>query len=142
MNRIILAYANANAALAQRIDNQLSRIGIPFEHISSATGNLGPAILATGEPVLLLVTENLLTERASMRGLMEVLQQFPAETMLLPVIADGVDEQGQAAPTHIDRMVNMLHYMNHWQNEWLNLSSTYQAASAKEKAPFQPSPSR
>ena len=36
MNRIILAYAPENAALAEKVDLQLSRIGIPFEHANSA----------------------------------------------------------------------------------------------------------
>ena len=134
MNRIILAYANANADLAQNIDNQLSRIGIPFEHINSSSGNLPSALLATGEPILLLVTDNLLKERASMRGLLDALRQLPADITLLPVVADGMDEDGNPVVTQIDRMVNMLHYMNHWQNEWLNLSAAYQAGDAYEKS--------
>jgi NADP-dependent 3-hydroxy acid dehydrogenase YdfG len=138
MNRIILAYASANADLAQRIDHQLSRIGIPFEHISSSSGNLMAAILAAGEPVLLLVTENLLTDRVAMGGLLEGLQRFPSEIMLLPVVADGVDANGQPVVTHIDRMVNMLHFMNHWQNQWLDLSAVYQAADSKQKAVLEP----
>ena len=134
MNRIILAYANANVELAQTIDNQLSRIGIPFEHINSSSGSLPTALLAAGEPVLLLVTDNLLKERASMKGLLDALRQFPLDLPLLPVVADGIDEQGQPVVTHIDRMVNMLHYMNYWQNEWLNISTAYQAGDAHEKS--------
>jgi len=138
MNRIILAYCAANTDLAEHIDNQLSRIGIPFEHVTSATGNLASAIKAAGEPVLLLVTDNLLKDRSSMRGLFEALQQLPYNLVLLPVIADGVGEDGQPIPTHIDRMVHMLHYMNYWQSEWLNISSRFQSGQGVEKSALEP----
>ena len=134
MNRIILAYSSANADLAQRIDNQLSRIGIPFEHVRSSNGNFATALVAPGEPVLLLVTDNLLKERGCMNGLMDCLQQFPAGITLLPVVADGKDENNQPVATHIDRMVNMLNYMNHWQKEWLSNSTLYQSSQPEAKA--------
>jgi NADP-dependent 3-hydroxy acid dehydrogenase YdfG len=138
MNRIILAYNEANVALAQKIDSQLSRIGIPFEHISAAQGNLADAITAAGEPVLLLVTDNLLTERACVQGLLDAIKAMPSGTAFLPVLAAGVDAEGQPVETKIDRMVNMLHYMNHWQNAWMELSSKHQAASDKERAALEP----
>lgn len=138
MNRIILAYANANTELAQSIDNQLSRIGIPFEHIPSTVGNLSEAITAAGEPVLLLVTDNLLTERSCVKGLFDTIKSMPSSTAFLPVLADGVDALGQPVETKIDRMVNMLHYMNHWQNAWMELSSSHQAASPEERAALEP----
>jgi len=138
MNRIILAYANANTELAQSIDNQLSRIGIPFEHIPSAVGNVAEAITAAGEPVLLLVTDNLLRERSCVKGLLDTLKSMPSSTAFLPVLADGIDALGQPVETKIDRMVNMLHYMNHWQNAWMELSSSHQAASPEERAALEP----
>lgn len=138
MNRIILAYSGASADLAQSIDNQLSRIGIPFEHLNSSDGNLAKAILATGEPVVLLVSDNFLKERACMEGLLDCLAQFPTQIALLPVLADGIGEAGAPVETRIDRMVNMLHYMNHWQKEWLNVSAAHNAANEEEKAALEP----
>lgn len=133
MNRIILACSAANIDLANKIDNQLSRIGIPFEPVVSEVSKWPAKVFGAGEPVLLLVTDNLLTDRACMDGLLETLQRFPANLPFLPVIADGKDEAGNAVSTSIDRMVNMLHYMNHWQNAWLKISTDYQAASGAEK---------
>lgn len=138
MNRIILAYSNANADLAQHIDNQLSRIGIPFEHMAPAQGPLGPGVFAAGEPVLLLVTDNFLKDQGCMEGLTEGLQRLPADVTLLPVLADGKDEDGKPVVTQIDRMVNMLHYMNHWQSEWLKLSAIYQNSEPAGKLALEP----
>jgi len=131
MNRIILAYAPENSDLAESIDRQLSRIGIPFEHANEA---ISVQIAAAGEPVLLLVTDNFLVNRACMAGLLPVLQSLAAENRLVAVIADGKNAAGQAVPTHIDRMANALHYMKHWQDVWLALSDRHQHADGAEKA--------
>ncbi|MFN0216100.1 MAG: SDR family NAD(P)-dependent oxidoreductase [Saprospiraceae bacterium] len=131
MNRIILAYAPENASLAESIDRQLSRIGIPFEHASSS---LVAQIVSTSEPVLLLVTDNFLTNHACLEGLLPVLKVLASEQRLVAVIADGIDTNGLAIETHIDRMANALHYMKHWQDTWLALSDRYKEMDAAEKA--------
>lgn len=131
MNRIILAYAPENTNLAESIDRKLSRIGIPFEHANSA---IAAQLSSSGEPVLLLVTENFLVSRNCMGGLMPVLQTLATENRLVPVLADGIDANGMAVPTHIDRMANALHYMKYWQDFWLALSDQHQHAEASEKA--------
>ena len=138
MNRIILAYSHHNAGLAQHIDHQLSRIGIPFEHASERLpGELASQISGSGEPAILLVTDNFLKDRACMTGMLAAVQSLSAEQPLLVVIADGVNEQGQPIQTHIDRMVNALQYMNFWQNAWLDISTQYQQAEGIEKQVFE-----
>lgn len=138
MNRIILAYSHHNAGLAQHIDRQLSRIGIPFEHASERLpGELASQISGSGEPALLLVTDNFLKDRACMTGMLAAVQALSVEQPLLVVVADGVNEEGQPIPTHIDRMVNALQYMNFWQNAWLDISTQYQHAEGIEKQVFE-----
>ncbi len=131
MNRIILAYAPENAALADSIDRKLSRIGIPFEH---ANGDVATQIASADEPVLLLVTDNFLISHACMLGLLPVLQKLATENRLVAVLADGIDAAGQAIPTQIDRMSNVLHYMKYWQDVWLALSDRHQHLEGEEKA--------
>jgi NADP-dependent 3-hydroxy acid dehydrogenase YdfG len=131
MNRIILAYAPENASLAANIDRSLSRIGIPFEHANAA---IAAQLKAAGEPVLLLVTDNFLTNRAGLDGLLPVLQQLVAERKLVVVLADGINEAGEVVETHIDRMANALHYMKYWQDAWLTLSDLHQNAEGAEKS--------
>lgn len=131
MNRIILAYAPENAALAQSIDRSLGRIGIPFEHVQQ---DVATQLSAISEPILLLVTDNFLTNPACMTGLLPIIQSLVAEKRLVAVLADGVDATGNAVPTQIDRMANALHYMKYWQDEWLARSDRHQQAEGAEKA--------
>ena len=137
MNRIQLAYCHDNAELAHYLDHKLSRIGIPFEHITdqnaASAGAFAEQLRSSEEPVLLLVTDNLLKNYRCMVGLLPVLQQLVRQERLLAVIADGVDADGVAQSTHIDRMVNALQYMNFWQNTWLDLSNAHQEASEADK---------
>ena len=137
MNRILLAHCRTNADLAQYLDHKLSRIGIPFEHVTDLPEAMPDAfseyLRANQEPVLMLMTDNLLKSRYCMTGLLPAIQQLVREDRLLLVISDGLDADGQPQPTHIDRMVNALQYMNYWQNIWLELSNTHQQASDAEK---------
>ncbi|MFN0174776.1 MAG: SDR family NAD(P)-dependent oxidoreductase [Saprospiraceae bacterium] len=131
MNRIILAYSPENAALANSIDQQLSRIGIPFEHANAAVAS---QIASADEPVLLLVTDNFLINRACLEGLLPVLQGLAAENRLVAVLADGNTADGKIVPTHLDRMANALHYMKYWQDTWLALSDVHQHLVGEKKA--------
>lgn len=124
MNRILLAYCRDNADLAHSLDHKLSRIGIPFEHVTdlpeAPTDAFSEYLRANQEPVLMLVTDNLLKNRHCMTGLLPAVQQLVREDRLLLVLGNGKDADGQPHPTHIDRMVHALQYMNHWQNIWLD----------------------
>ncbi|MEO6036790.1 MAG: hypothetical protein ABIQ93_00165, partial [Saprospiraceae bacterium] len=137
MNRILLAYCHDNAELAYYLDHKLSRIGIPFEHITeqpeTPMGAFAEHLRTNEEPVLLLVTDNLLKNRACMVGLLPLVQQLVRQERMLAVVADGLGPDGAVVPTHIDRMVNALQYMNYWQNTWLELSTAHQQAAGAEK---------
>lgn len=143
MTRILLAYCHLNAQLASIIATKLGRIGIPFEHITDlpddAPGQFATRLHQSEEPVLLLVTDNLLKSAVCMSGLLPVAQMLAGRQLLLPVVADGKNAQGEATQTHIDRMVNALQYMNHWQNAWLDLSARQQqAVNSEERAALEP----
>jgi len=137
MNRILLAYCHDNAPMALYLDHKLSRIGIPFEHVTdrpeAPVGSFTEQLRNIEEPVLLLVTDNLLKNRQCMVGLLPVLQQLVRQDRLLAVVTNGLAPDGSAVETHIDRMVNALQYMNFWQNTWLDLSTAHQAAGSAEK---------
>lgn len=138
MNRILLAYCRENAPLAAEIDRKLSRIGIPFEHITdqegSEPGYMANYLSSTPEPVLLLVTDNFLKSAGCMSGMLAALQAMLRDRRLVTVVADGVRrEDGAAVPTHFDRMVYALQYMNHWQSTWLELSDRHSHADGAAK---------
>jgi len=142
MTRILLAYSHLNADLAASIASDLGRIGIPFDHITDlsgdARGDFAARLHQKEEPVLLLVTDNLLRSAACMSGLYPALQTLAEYRLLLPVVADGKNAQGEPIPTHIDRMVNALQFMNYWQNTWLDLCTQQQEALPEVKAELEP----
>lgn len=141
MNRILLAYCRDNAELAQNIDQQLSRIGIPFEHVSDQSGHpsghVAHYLAKVAEPVLLLVTDNFLKSAECLDGLLGTLQGLTREGRVVPVVADGfrrtADGGTESVPTHFDRMVYALQYMNHWQSAWLDLSDSQHHAEGHTK---------
>lgn len=133
MNRIILAYAHDNQRLAHVIDQNLSRIGIPFDHITDQVpgdfGAFAQHLSQTEEPVLLIVSDNFLKNLACMADLTPALQSLRTRNLLQIVVAPGeVIQNGvvlETIPTHFDRMVYALQYMKYWQNAWLDLSTQH-----------------
>jgi tetratricopeptide (TPR) repeat protein len=143
MNRIILFHHTANTAIAESIVHRLGRIGIPFETITEKTGETPGDIAATlqahQEPVLLIITDNFLKDTHCMADMLSAFQAVRRERRVVTVVADGrqSDDGGASwhpVPTHYDRMVHALQYMNYWQNAWLELSDRHGASTdASEK---------
>jgi NADP-dependent 3-hydroxy acid dehydrogenase YdfG len=148
MNRIALAYCREQTELATQLDRRLIRIGIPFEHITDEPGThygtFAKQLQQCTEPILLIVTDNLLKSEACLTGLREVLLELLGKNQLFIAIADGrVSKDGgqhfEPVTTHFDRMVYALQYMNFWQNAWLDMSSRQlHSSDAEEKAALGP----
>jgi NADP-dependent 3-hydroxy acid dehydrogenase YdfG len=147
MNRIVLAYCHENAELADQIDHDLVRIGIPFEHLTDqpddAPGDFASRLVQHTEPVILIVTDNFLKSRTCLTGIIPAIQHTIQKKFIIAVADGKTSKDGgmtwEVAPTHVDRMVYALQYMNYWQNNWLDLSDKYQhAASPAEKSAIEP----
>jgi NADP-dependent 3-hydroxy acid dehydrogenase YdfG len=142
MNRIFLAYCHDNAELAEHVEQNISRIGLPFEHISDHPGETSGSFTArlqnADDPVVLFITDNFFKSRDCMNGALAAVQSLARQQRLLAVVADGkVSKDGGATyeyvETHFDRMVFALHYMNHWQSAWLELSDRHQHAEGEAR---------
>ncbi len=133
MTSIQIAFHRSNSEYAHQLQDDLGRIGIPFELLHQADGSFAQRMAQSEDPVLLLVTDNLLKEKDCLHGLLNALKTLKDKNLLFPVIADGKDNDGKLVPTHIDRMVNALQYMNYWQNAWLELSEKAQLAQGDDK---------
>lgn len=142
MKKIILAYCSDNADFATQLDRELSRAGVVFQHITNLpeapSGQFAAAILESGDPVLLLVTDNYLKSRACMTEALPMLQTLNREYRVTPVIAEGwVSRDNSAtyevASTQIDRLADALRYMNHWQNIYLDLIARQQQLPPAER---------
>jgi NADP-dependent 3-hydroxy acid dehydrogenase YdfG len=133
MTSIQIAFHQSNSEYTHLLQDDLGQIGIPFDLIPHTDGHFAQRIAQSEDPVLLIVTDNFLKEKDCLEGLLDALKGLKDKNLLIPIVADGVDKDGNLVPTHIDRMVNALQYMNYWQNAWLELSPNAQQAEGQVK---------
>jgi len=129
MSTIHLVYAPENIDLAEQITSDIGRVGIPFRHITvradEPPGQLAASTEATEGPVLLLLTDNFLKNRACMANALAMFQTLSSQSRVLAVVADGrkLLEDGRSfepVPTRFDRVVHAIQYMNYWQTIYLD----------------------
>lgn len=144
MDKIILAYCRDNADLAEEIDRKLSRVGIPFEHLTNKPGAMPGQFAAwvqsTAEvPIILLVTDNFLKSQNCMASALSMLQQLVKAGRVVPVVADGKiahsgDGHFESVPTQFERVIHAIQYMNFWQSTYLELRAKRDNATENDPA--------
>ncbi len=143
MDKIILAYCRENADLAEFFDQKLSRIGLPFEHVTNQPGAMPGQFAAwvqsTTDPVILFVTDNFLKSQNCMASGLPMLRQMMRNNRILPVVADGKinrDGRWENTPTQFDRVIHAIQYMNFWQSSFLELRAKRDDVPKEESADF------
>lgn len=121
-----LIYSTDNASVGKTLLNELSGKGyqlVDFPISENDDSNkLNELQLSKPEaPIILLLTDNLLKSANSMKGALNQVKKWTDSGWLIPVIANGVDENGQSVPTKFERVTNIIPYMNHWQDRYLDL---------------------
>lgn len=142
-NTLILAFDPQNQSTAQRISERLQNAGIPTRLISASSSGFDSVFAETLQdsdtPVAVLVSDNLLKNVSAMNGFLDTLRLLNQSGRFLGLLVESVDpESGATKPTEIDRMSNLLHYLNYWQNAWLELSSRRQDADETIQAAIEP----
>lgn len=139
-NTIILAYHSANREAAGIIDQQLARANYHFEHLICDEGELRlhERMTQTNKQVVLLVSDNFLCCEDCMYELLPVYQDLVRNKRIQPVVTDGVyfdEETGITTrrPTSFDRMSNVIHYMNYWQDQYLEVRRQKRQVSSEEE---------
>lgn len=139
MKKIILACSQANHNLAEQLQRDLGPVGMELNVLTDQAGPLPPALQQTSEPVVLIVTDNFLTGAYCMRDFLPVLKEMIRQNRLIAVLADGIrPANGETVPTRIERMADMLHYLNYWQNAYLNLITQQQQLPPEQRAALEP----
>lgn len=117
-------------ALAERLGKVVpGGINTLCETSESDNGLYDRVDLESG-PVLLLLTDNFLRNRACMHQLLHAYQHWHSLQKVMVVLADGYQVNPQtgiaeAVPTRIDRVGNFIQYMNHWQDAYLHIRQEY-----------------
>ncbi len=139
---IILAYSRENEATARRIDDDLSDVA-RFRHVSVDTANEGPVLSEllpeSGDYLILLISDNFLRNPNAM---------FHANRMLhgdwevLPIVLDGrrpleTGEGTARVKTEVANVSDIMGYINHWQDRYLDLRAQRREMVADVGRPFE-----
>ncbi len=140
---VLLAYAIENTPLAEGIEKELALGGITVTHVYGSKSENAPVLSEQlGQkpgPVLLLITDNFLHSATCMEGMLAFLQDRRDDIM--PIIAEGTrtDEAGEvvAVPTHFERISDIIQYINHWQDLYLDLRRQKREQTGKSEEKLQ-----
>ncbi len=125
---ISLAYCIDNIHLAEDIDQKLENSFYRFKHIygkkDTASPSLSEQLKNTVGPILLIITDNFLKSAQCMNDSLDLLQSKSAD--ILPVVAPGQTRDPEnnelvEAPTHFERVSDIIQYINYWQDQYLDL---------------------
>jgi NADP-dependent 3-hydroxy acid dehydrogenase YdfG len=133
-----LAYCSANSDVADALIGHLSRKDLSFNRITpdpsaQTFGQFAENLMYQREPVVLLLTDNLLKDEGCMAGLYPAIQSLLERDQLLVITADGRDEGGQPVPTEYDRVGHVMKHMNFWQGKYLNLVETMRQTDSESE---------
>ena len=126
MLTITLAYSTDDQAAAHRIVEDLSS-HVEFNHVPVGKANEGPLLMNllrdVTSPVVLLVSDSLLTNPNCILNTHELLE---GDTKLLPVYVEGrrydeLTDEVIETTTSLNNQADVLHYVNHWQDRYIDL---------------------
>ncbi len=127
MTKLILAYCIENQIVAAKIASALNGKAtiekVVFDY-TVGMETLRKATYSSTAPVLLLISDNFLKSEKCMNDALPLIQSLGAAQRLISVTTEGVyQENGRPVilPTSFDRVSNVIQYMNHWQDRYLDL---------------------
>ncbi len=136
----LLVYCLENQALADRLSEDLARIGLYFEKkgFLNADGDqtLQQSVALPEGALLLLITDNFLKSPGAMYGILPAWKNWGKSGKLIVVTAEGrrqdSDGQWESVPTSFSRISNVIQYMNFWLEKYQELRKERQQAATAE----------
>lgn len=124
--KIIIAHSVENSSVASKISAALSGKAEVSEMAIKATNGIKSLYNFGTTPVVLLLSDNFLKNEFCMSDALSVVQDLQSRRLLTVVVADGVytrEGSGEVyhVPTSFERVSNVIQYMNHWQDRYLDL---------------------
>ncbi len=133
MKNYCVLYCAENQDIAQILKTTLSTDQVNIDLISCQEQQGMSAKLArtaSAEAVIALISDNFLKGESCMYQAYELFQQLYHSNRLLSVIIDG-KRDGHAVPTSIERVSNVIQYMNYWQEQYLEMRRAHTADETK-----------
>ena len=134
-----IAYQSVHADTVRQLEEQLARVGFRFEHLAcqQADKTLSQRVLESKARVVLLVSDNFLKSANCMEGGLAMLQKLSSESRVFPIVLDGRQQTGEGetetVETRFERVSDVIQYMNHWQDQYLDLRKQKRSVSAAEE---------
>ncbi len=122
----VVLFHQVNYPLAAQMTRHLVRGGFTFalvcEDELKPGESLANRIAGDTRPLLLMVSDNFLKDSACVANLLPVLQQRDPSEIQIIVLTEGFPEaSSEPVPTRLDRVGQILHYINYWQDQYLRL---------------------
>ncbi len=124
----VIVYSSDNQEVATQLITGLTQAGFPVLPKEISEYSKTPLHQESESPdgaIILLVTDNFLKSRGCMHGALQALKDWATSGKLVPVVADGRQPKAgggwENVPTTFDRVSNIIQYMNHWQDHYLEL---------------------
>ncbi len=122
----VVLFHQVNYPLAAQMTRHLVRGGFTFALVCEDDLKPGESLATRLEhdtrPLLLMVSDNFLKDSSCVANLLPVLQKREPSEIQIIVLTEGFpDESSEPVPTRLDRVGQILHYINYWQDQYLQL---------------------
>lgn len=133
-------FHQVNYPLAVALTRDLVHAGFTFSLVCDDDLNGGETMASRlrdeSRPLILMVSDNFLKTASCVHQLLPALKEREPHTTQIIVLTEGQDgKEGPSVPTRLDRVGQILHYINHWQDRYLKLRKE-QAALPRQDEDF------
>lgn len=139
-----LVYSPDNKNVAENIAINLKKAGIEISHdtrrISNRMDEYKSFSTHASAPIILIVSDNFLKDKECMYESLNFLQNPALKNRIFPVVTDGrkVDSLDNVSYSHtkFERVSSVIHYMNYWQDQYLEMRKIKRDALVENEEAF------
>ncbi|MBK7343503.1 MAG: SDR family NAD(P)-dependent oxidoreductase [Saprospiraceae bacterium] len=125
----VVLFHQVNYPLAAQMTRHLVQAGFTFALVCEDELKPGESLASRlkqdTRPLLLMVSDNFLKDASCVSDLLPALHQGDAAEVQIIIRTEGFpDDTKDPVPTRLDRVGQILHYINYWQDRYLQLRKT------------------
>lgn len=139
--QVTIAFHEANRPVAQDVISNLEQVGYAFNTLACSDDKglqLHEQLRITTGKIILLISDNFLRSAACMYELLPTFQDLIRSDRVKAIIVDGYYKNPETGvittqSTSFDRVSNVIQYMNHWQDQYLEVRRQKRQVSSIEE---------
>lgn len=122
----VVLFHQVNYPLATQMTRHLVQAGFTFALLCEDDLKPGESLASRldndSRPLLLMVSDNFLKDASCVAQLLPALQsREPGEIQIIVLTEGFPDHADEPVPTRLDRVGQILHYINYWQDQYLQM---------------------